>query len=249
MPVKAVVFDAYGTLYDPQSVATVTDRAYPGYGEMITQVWRIKQLEYTWLRSLMQKYEDFESITSASLRYTLKLLGLPLIDSVFTSILEKYRWLDPYPEAHDALEGLAGHDLAILSNGSPNMLNELVRNTGFDRQINHVISVDPMRIYKPSPLAYALIETRLGVQPSEVMFVSSNPFDACGAKAFGLKVAWIDRVPSDAMVEACKRSDRIAPVTMFRAVRQQMDELGFDPDHRISSLTGLADLLQSELLG
>src|ERR1700742_4157084 len=123
--IKAVVFDAYGTLYDVQSVATVTEQAFPGYGEIITQIWRIKQLEYSWLRSLMHRYEDFSVITRESLTYTLRLLGLKYDDGVFDRILEKYLHLDLYPDASSSLAALRGRKLAILSNGSTDMLNAL----------------------------------------------------------------------------------------------------------------------------
>ena len=101
--IKAVVFDAYGTLYDIQSVASVTEQAFPGYGEIITQVWRIKQLEYTWLRSLMRRYEDFSVVTRESLAYTLRCLGLKYDNEAFARIMEKYLHLDLYPDALGAL--------------------------------------------------------------------------------------------------------------------------------------------------
>src|ERR1700754_3969650 len=103
MTIKAVVFDAYGTLYDVQSVASVTDDAFPGYGELISQIWRLKQLEYTWLRSLMGRYEDFSVITRQSLVFTLRTLGLSFNDAVFDRIMDKYVHLDLYPDAKDAL--------------------------------------------------------------------------------------------------------------------------------------------------
>src|SRR5450631_3032011 len=130
--IKAVVFDAYGTLYDIQSVAAITDEAFPGYGEIITQVWRIKQLEYTWLRSLMRRYEDFSVITKDSLAYTIKVLGLKHDAVTFDRIMDKYLNLDLYPDALGALQTLKGRKLAILSNGSTDMLNALVRNSGLD---------------------------------------------------------------------------------------------------------------------
>src|ERR1700753_4210991 len=108
MPIKAVVFDAYGTLYDIQSVAAVTETAFPGYGEIITQVWRIKQLEYTWLRSLMRRYEDFSVITRDSLAYTLRFLGLKPGPGAFERIMEKYLHLDLYPDAEATLATLQG---------------------------------------------------------------------------------------------------------------------------------------------
>jgi 2-haloacid dehalogenase len=241
--IKAVVFDAYGTLYDIQSVAAVTEQAFPGYGEIITQVWRIKQLEYTWLRSLMRRYADFSVITRDSLAYTLRCLGLRDDPAVFERIMQKYLDLELYPDARAALTALRGRKLAILSNGSTGMLDALVRNSGLDRVLDATISIDSQKIFKPSPDAYSLIESRLGVSPAEVLFVSSNPWDACGAKAFGLSVAWIERVTPEAMALASVKSDLLAPLTMFKAIRTQMDELGLEPDYRIHALSELPDLV------
>ena len=243
--IKAVVFDAYGTLYDIQSVAAVTEQAFPGYGDIITQIWRIKQLEYSWLRSLMRRYEDFSVVTRESLAYTLRVLGLKHDDGVFERIMEKYLHLDLYPDAAATLAALRGHKLAILSNGSTAMLNALVRNSGLDQVLDATISIDSRKIFKPSPDAYSLIEERLGVPPHEVLFVSSNPWDACGAKAFGLNVAWIERVMPEAMALACIESDSLPPLTMFKAIRTQMDELGVAPDHRIHALSQLPEIVAS----
>jgi 2-haloacid dehalogenase len=243
--IKAVVFDAYGTLYDIQSVAAVTEEAFPGYGEIVTQIWRIKQLEYTWLRSLMRRYQDFSVITRDSLVYTLRVLGLEYDSGVFEPIMDKYLHLDLYPEAATALAAMRDRKLAILSNGSTGMLNTLVRNTGLDRVLDATISIDSKKIFKPAPEAYSLIESVLGVPPAEVLFVSSNPFDACGAKAFGLNVAWIERVTPEAMALACVKNDLVPPLTMFKAIRMQMDELGLEPDFRIRTLADLPELLKS----
>jgi 2-haloacid dehalogenase len=243
--IKAVVFDAYGTLYDTQSVAAVTEQAFPGYGEIVTQIWRIKQLEYSWLRSLMRRYEDFSVVTRESLLYTLRILGLKHDDKMLERIMEKYLHLDLYPDAAAALADMRSRKLAILSNGSPKMLNALVRNSGLDRVLDATISIDSQKVFKPAPEAYSLIETVLGVSPAEVLFVSSNPWDACGAKAFGLNVAWIERVTPEAMAQACATSDLVPPLTMFKAIRMQMDELGIEPDYRIKALADLPGLLQS----
>jgi 2-haloacid dehalogenase len=241
--IKAIVFDAYGTLYDVQSVAAVTEQTFPGYGEIITQVWRIKQLEYSWLRSLMRRYEDFSVITRESLSYTLRCLGLHSDAAAFERIMDKYLHLDLYPDAAVALAGLRGRKLAILSNGSTAMLGALVRNSGLDRVLDATISIDSQKIFKPAPEAYSLIESTLGIAPSEVLFVSSNPWDACGAKAFGLNVAWIERVTPEAMAQASAAGNLVGPLTMFKALRTQMDELGLAPDHRIHALSELPALV------
>jgi 2-haloacid dehalogenase len=243
LTIKAIVFNAYGTLFDVQSVASVTDEAFPGYGELITQIWRLKQLEYTWLRSLMGRYEDFSVITRESLVYTLRTLGLTYDADVFARIMDKYLHLDLYDDARQALSDLKDYRLAILSNGSTGMLATLVRNTGLDKILDATISIDSNRIFKPSPEAYALVETHLGLAPAEALFVSSNPWDAIGAKSFGFKTAWIERVTVQAMVEALTKSGQVSPLTMFKALRMQMDELGLAPDYRVHGLSALAGLL------
>jgi 2-haloacid dehalogenase len=241
--IKAVVFDAYGTLYDIQSVAAVTEQEFPGYGDIITQIWRIKQLEYTWLRSLMRRYEDFAVVTRESLAYTLRCLGLKYDAGAFERIMDKYLHLDPYPDALASLTAMKPNKLAILSNGSPDMLNALVKNSGLESVLDATISVDAKRIFKPSPDAYTLIESTLDIPPSDVLFISSNPWDACGAKAFGLNVAWIERVTPEAMALACIESEAVAPLTMFKAIRTQMDEIGLEPDYRIRALSELPGLI------
>jgi 2-haloacid dehalogenase len=241
--IKAVVFDAYGTLYDIQSVAAVTEQEFPGYGDIITQIWRIKQLEYTWLRSLMRRYEDFAVVTRESLAYTLRCLGLKYDAGAFERIMDKYLHLDLYPDALTSLTAMKPNKLAILSNGSPGMLNALVKNSGLESVLDATISVDAKRTFKPCPDAYTLIESTLDIPPSDVLFISSNPWDACGAKAFGLNVAWIERVTPEAMALACIKSEAVAPLTMFKAIRTQMDELGLEPDYRIRALSELPGLI------
>jgi 2-haloacid dehalogenase len=245
MTIKAIVFDAYGTLYDVQSVASVTDAAFPGQGEYITQVWRLKQLEYTWLRSLMGRYEDFRAVTREALNYTLGTLGLDADPVLFDRIVDAYNTLSAYPEAAEALSGLAEYRLAILSNGSPDMLDALVRNSGLDRYLEAVISVDAKKAYKPDPRAYELIQERLGVRPEEVVFVSSNGFDVAGARSFGFKVARIERVTPAILRQELVRGAPIGPATMFRALRMQTEALGFAPDAVVDSLLALPGLIAS----
>ena len=241
MPIKAFVFDAYGTLYDVHSIARAIETAFPGRGDYITQVWRLKQLEYSWLRSMMGRYQDFAAVSRESLLYTLGTLGLTADDRLIASLLEGYDRLDPYSDALEALEALAGHRLAILSNGSPAMLEALLRNTGLDR-IEMAISVDAKRVYKPDPRAYELVEERLGVKPHEVVFVSSNGFDIAGAKNFGFRVARIERVTSRALGDELSGAGTIDPAMMFRALRSQQEALGFQADEVIGSLRELAGI-------
>jgi 2-haloacid dehalogenase len=187
----------------------------------------------------MRRYQDFSVVTRDSLAYTLRCLGLQYERDVFEQIMDKYLHLELYPDALVTLEAMKGRKLAILSNGSPDMLNALVRNTGLARVLDATLSVDAKKIFKPSPDAYATIEETLGVAPREVLFVSSNPWDACGARAFGLNVAWIERVTPEAVALLCVESEAIAPLTMFKALRTQMDELGVEVNHRIRSLSEL----------
>ena len=244
MTIDAFVFDAYGTLYDVHSVYEITSQEFPEHGELITQVWRLKQLEYTWLRSQMQSYRSFWEISEESLVYTLKAIGLPTEKDIIDRILDKYLHLDPYPECIDALDALSGVPLAILSNGNQEILDALVKNTGLHSKLAAVISVDQVRTFKPSPKAYELVEQTLKVKPENVMFVSSNSFDAMAAKQFGFQVAWIERVTPQAMAAEIASKDVVDPTTMFKILRMQLENFGLEPDHRLSSLSDLVSLKQ-----
>ena len=245
MTIKAFVFDAYGTLYDVQSVAAVTDAAFPGYGEYITQVWRMKQLEYTWLRSLMGRYEDFWAVTRDALSYTLGTIGLKADQTQLDAITGQYNALAPYPEAMEALDALSAYRVAILSNGSPGMLAALVYNSGLQHHFERVMSVDVKGVYKPDPRAYELVEETLGISPNEVVFVSSNGFDTAGAKSYGFKVARIERVTLPALNEELRESANVGPTSVFKAMRTQVEEIGYRPDFSISSLRDLIPIAQS----
>jgi 2-haloacid dehalogenase len=245
MTIKALVFDAYGTLYDVQSVRIVADEAFPGYGEIIAEVWRQKQLEYSWLRTLMERHQDFSIVTRDALAFALRCLALEGDPAVFQRIMDRYLHLDLFPDANDALTALKDRKLAILSNGNSEMLNTLVRNSGLDRVLDAIISIDSAQAFKPSRAAYALIEARLGISPADVLFVSSNPFDVCGAKSFGLQVAWIERVTPVTITSELADPQRLAPSAIFRMLRAQMDELGFAPDYRVGALAELPKILLS----
>lgn len=245
MTIKVVVFDAYGTLFDVQSVQGAVSAAFPGHGGYITQVWRLKQLEYSWLRSLMGRYEDFRAITRDSLDYTLGTLGLTAHEAQLDRIVDAYNTLSPYPEAPEALGALQGYRLAILSNGSPAMLDAVVQYSGLDKLLEAVISVDPAKVYKPDPRAYALVEARLGCRPDEVMFVSSNGFDVAGARSFGFKVAHIERVSPGNLRQELGSAGIIGPASMFRALRMQSEALGYAPNAVVGSLLALPKLIES----
>jgi 2-haloacid dehalogenase len=245
MPIKAIVFDAYGTLYDVQTVSAVTDKAFPGFGDYITQVWRMKQLEYTWLRTMMGDYQDFWTCTRDALSYTLKTIGLTADQKHFDEIAEAYNNLKPYPDAKDALMALKGYRLAILSNGSPGMLDALTKNSGLDKLLEAWISIDPMKAFKPDLRAYEPVHAQMGLAPDEVLFVSSNGFDVCGAKRFGFRVARIERVTPKALNKEIRDALVISPSTMFKATRMQIEDIGHGPDYVVASLKELPTILET----
>ena len=212
---QAVVFDAYGTLFDVHSVIRRCEQLFPGRGESLSQLWRSKQLEYTWLRSLMGRYQDFESVTRAALDYACRSLTLKFDDLTCQLLMDEYRHLSPYPEVRSVLQSLPGGKLAILSNGSPDMLHALVRNAGLLALFHAVLSVDLVRIFKPHPSVYQLAVDRLGVPREEIAFVSSNYWDASGATSFGFRTFWINRAEAQGDVlgytprRALKRLDEL----------------------------------------
>lgn len=190
---KAVVFDAYGTLFDVHSVAAACEHHFPGQGAALSRLWRTKQLEYTWLRSLMERYADFERVTFDALAHACAMLDLSLDGDARADLLAAYRHLTPYPEVSATLDALAGRRRAILSNGSPGMLDAVVGNAGLADRLEAVISVDALRVYKPHPNVYALATERLGVRADAIAFVSSNFWDIAGATSFGFRTFWINR--------------------------------------------------------
>lgn len=208
MTVDALVFDAYGTLYDVHSVIRRCETCFPGKGTQLSQLWRAKQLEYTWQRSLMQRYAPFSQVTREALAYSCAALGLSHREHE-EALMAEYLRLAPFPEVPAALERLKVKR-AILSNGSPDLLDPLVRNSGF--KFDAVLSVDQLKIYKPAPQVYELAVNRLKVPKERIGFVSSNCWDALGAKSYGFRVYWINRGG--------------AP----------LDRLGFTPDEQVKSV-------------
>jgi 2-haloacid dehalogenase len=191
--VSAFVFDAYGTLFDVHSVASLGERLAPGHGAALSQLWRTKQLEYTWLGSLMERRLDFAAVTARALDYAIAALALPLDDSARTRLVAAWLDLAPYPDALATLQRLAPRPRWILSNGTLPMLEPLCERSGIARQLDGILSVDEAGIYKPSPRVYALATARLGLAADRIGFVSANGWDAVGAKAFGFTVWWINR--------------------------------------------------------
>jgi 2-haloacid dehalogenase len=190
---KAFVFDAYGTLFDVHSVLAQCEDAFPGIGQQLTKLWRSKQLEYTWLRSLMGRYEDFWHITKDALVYSCQSLGLQCSPQQIDRLLRSYLTLSPFPDAAPALDRLTGTRCAILSNGTPQMLDNVVRHAGFEGRFELVLSVDAVKVYKPHPAVYGMAVLRLGLERNEIGFVSSNAWDVVGAKAFGFQTFWLNR--------------------------------------------------------
>ena len=190
---KALVFDAYGTLFDVHSVIAECEALFPGKGASLSQLWRGKQLEYTWLRSLMGRYADFSAITAAALTTACNMLRLELSEAAARRLMDAYLELRAFPDVADTLARLRGRKLAILSNGSPAMLDAVVRHTGLDQVLDTVLSIDALRIFKPHPSVYAYAAERLQAPADAIGFVSSNFWDVAGATSFGFHTFWINR--------------------------------------------------------
>jgi 2-haloacid dehalogenase len=193
--ISALVFDAYGTLFDVHSVTRLAESLFPGKGAALSMAWRAKQLEYTWLRTLMGCYEDFSRVTAAALEWALESLALEADDEARQRLAAEYRRLAAFPEVPEVLARLARErPLAILSNGHPEMLDAVVDHNGLrDRFRGGVLSVHPARRFKPEPAVYQLAEEQLGVPRALMGFVSSNGWDAAGAKSFGFRAFWVNR--------------------------------------------------------
>ncbi len=192
--IQACVFDAYGTLFDVHSAVGKHRERLGDIADQVSSVWRTKQLEYTWLRSLMKRHTDFWQVTQDALdfafdMYTVKDLGLK------KDLIEAYLELNCYPEVPEALSELKsrGFKIAILSNGTPKMLEAAVRNSRLETMIPEIFSVEKVGVFKPDPRVYQIAVDELNLKPEEIAFQSSNAWDASGAAAFGFKVAWINR--------------------------------------------------------
>jgi 2-haloacid dehalogenase len=207
---RTLVFDAYGTLFDVHSVRARCESLWPGKGVLLSQTWRAKQLEYTWQRSLMRRYAPFSQVTGDALLFACEFLKLEMNAGQKQSLLDEYRKLALYPDVAAAMKKLASSKRAILTNGSPDMIDPLVARSGLT--FDAVLSVDAVKVYKPAPEVYQLAVNELKTPKEEIGFVSSNGWDALGAKSFGFAVYWINRTG--------------APV----------DRLGFQPDKIVKSL-------------
>ena len=192
--IKACVFDAYGTLFDFNAAAAHCRDDLGDNADKLSEIWRGKQLQYTWLRSLMDDYAPFWQVTGDALDYAFAALGLD-DPALRAKLMQLYMNLDAYPDAKPMLERLkaGGMNTAILSNGSPEMLAAAVTNAGLGDLLDDSLTVDGLGIYKPHPSVYQLAVDRFGVAPREICFQSSNAWDAVGAAHFGFRVVWINR--------------------------------------------------------
>ncbi len=192
--IKACVFDAYGTLFDVHSAAARCRDDLGDKADALSALWRQKQLEYTWLRSLMQAHVDFWQITGDALDYAMAATALD-DTALREKLMSLYLSLDAYPEVADTLTRLqsSGMRTAILSNGSPMMLEAAVTSAGIATRLDHVLSVEDVGVFKVARQTYQLAVDRLSVEPTEICFMSSNAWDAAGAAHFGLQVVWINR--------------------------------------------------------
>jgi len=213
MATDVLLYDAYGTLWDVHSVMQRCEACWPGKGMQVSQLWRTKQLEATWLRSLMRRYVPFSTVTREALESACESMGLILDESQKHGLMAEYLTLATFPDVADALMRKVAGRTGILSNGSPDMLDPLVKHSGL--KFDAVLSVDEVKVFKPAPRVYQLAVDRLGVPKERIGFVTSNFWDAAGAKSFGFTVYWINRGGAAA------------------------ERLGFQPDRILKSLAGL----------
>ncbi len=220
-PLQALVFDAYGTLFDVATLARLADRHYPGRGESLCRAWRERQLDYMWLRSLMGRYDAFATVTAEALAWAVDSLGLAADAGAQEALLLGWRTLEPFPDTRAALARLGERfPLALLSNGDPGTLDAVVDHNELRVHFGErVFSVQEAGTYKPDPRVYAIATAQLGLPAEAIGFVSANGWDAAGAKSFGYRVWWVNRTG--------------AP----------KDRLGSPPDAIVADLAGLAQRL------
>ena len=221
--IKALAFDAYGTLFDVFSVTALCEQLFPGKGNQLAQIWRFKQLQYSLMRSLMGRHRDFWGLTDDGLVWASKNLQLDLTVDKKKQLMEAYLSLAAFPDVKPGLDALKkqGIKLAILSNGEPKMLEAAAKSAGISELLDEIISVEEVKIFKVSPRVYNLASERLKVTNPELSFVSANNWDAVGAASAGLRTFWI------------QRSSAEVP-----------EELGFQVDTTVKAITELAPLLR-----
>ena len=219
MKTKAVVFDAYGTLFDVNSAAEKCKDKIGAKWETFANFWRTTQLEYTWLRSLMKRHKNFWDITEDSLDKSMKVFNIN--KNMKNELLSLYKILSPYPEVRGVLEDLKKKNfkLAILSNGTPDLLNELVENNKLNNLFDDLFSIEEVKIYKPDPSVYELPVKKYKIKSGEITFLSANTWDVSGGGNFGYNSIWVNRHNS------------------------VFDILDFKPKNEISDLTQLLDIV------
>lgn len=217
--IKALAFDAYGTVFDVHSVVTLAETMFPGKGKELSQLWRSKQIEYMFLRTIMGRYIPHDQNTEAGLTYSMKYLGLTGGANERKALMDAYEKLLPFDDARKTLPKLNGIKKAILSVGTTSLLTNLVGNAGIASQFDALLSVDEVKVYKPHPRTYQLATDKFNLQRHEIGFVTSNYFDVAGAKAFGFQVIWINR-------------NSALP-----------DELGLLPDIELNSIENIPEIL------
>ena len=217
--IKAIIFDAYGTLFDVNSAAEKCKERLGDKWEGFANYWRTTQLEYTWLRSLMRRHKDFWQITEDSLDKSMNFYNID--NSMRSELLNLYKVLSTFTEVRDALKKLkqANYKLAILSNGTPDLLNELVVSNGLKDIFDDIFSVEEAGIFKPDSKVYDLPINKYNIEKNEVLFLSANTWDVSGAGNYGYNTVWV------------KRNNNI------------FDKLDFEPNQQISNLSELLDLI------
>jgi 2-haloacid dehalogenase len=218
----AIGFDVYGTLVDPLGIGVELRRFVGDDADRVAQLWRTAQLEYTWRRSLMGAYAPFSVCTAQALDFATRSLGHQLAPGVTDALLDMYRRLPAFPEAAAGLERIrrAGHRMVAFSNGEAEVVRAVLSNADLLPMLDDVVSVDEVKVYKPAPSVYRHLAARLGTHVTDTWLVSSNPFDVIGAKAAGLRAAWVCRNP--------------------RAI---LDPWGVEPDLIVSDLVELSECL------
>ena len=220
MNTKAIVFDAYGTLFDVNSAAEKCKDKIGNKWESFANFWRTTQLEYTWLRSLMKKHKDFWKITEDSLDKSMKVFDIDM--SMKDDLLNLYKALSPYPEVKDVLENLKRKDLklSILSNGTPSLLNELVKSNNLNNLFDDLFSIEEVGIYKPDAKVYDIPINKYKIKPSEITFLSANTWDVSGGGNYGYNAIWVNRN------------------------KNTFDNLDYSPKHEINDLKGLIEIVK-----
>lgn len=215
--IEAVIFDAYGTLFDVYSVVALADEIFPGKGGEIAKVWRERQIDYTRIRTLCDQYVDFREITENALEFACACLELKLTSDDKTRLMDQYDHLNAFPENLAVLNQLKsqGLKLGILSNGTKRMIDGAINSAGMEEYFDHILTVENIRKYKTVPEAYQLGPDTFNLDVTQILFVSSNCWDACGATWFGYQTLWVNRanMPVEVLgVEPCATGKKLDAV-------------------------------------